>query len=137
VADDGFGVYHLEVIADQRSLIVSSLPNAPGWHLAIDRITVPIETVNGAFVGFFVPGGRSQIVLRYRPRSFDLGLLCFVLAEMCVAAVWIRGIRTRRRNDLLKRANGLARVGRRQNEQKSHFVQEPPSDSIPTNHTLR
>jgi hypothetical protein len=73
------GVFRLHVQAARPTLIASSVPNPPGWILEIDGQRQSIHTVNGAFVGFFVPSGESEISLRYWPRTFTLGLLCCAL----------------------------------------------------------
>ncbi len=96
IEDDGFGGFRLDVRADGGSLVVSSLPRAPGWRLRIDRRPAAIETVNGAFVGFFVPPGSSRVTLRYRPWTFDAGLAGAVLGLAGILAVTLAGRRRRR-----------------------------------------
>lgn len=74
ISGDGFGRFSLICDAEAPTLVASSVPAAPGWRLEIDGSRSPIEQVNGAFVGFSVPAGRSEITLRYRPWTFDVGL---------------------------------------------------------------
>ena len=53
--------------ASQRTLVVTSIPDWPGWT-ARDAAgaTLPLETVNHAFVGVWIPAGRTDVRLSYR-----------------------------------------------------------------------
>jgi hypothetical protein len=63
----------LDVQADGWALLASSDVDLPDWRLYINGQRQPPVTVNGAFVGCFVPPGRSRVVLRYRPEAFEDG----------------------------------------------------------------
>ena len=75
--------------------VATSLPDWPGWRARTDRDEeLPLATVNHAFVGFRAPQGRREIRLRYRPRSFDLGVGAFAAGLVGLAVV--AGARTAR-----------------------------------------
>jgi hypothetical protein len=57
--------YSLRINAPRSTLIVSSIPNWPGW-----RVPFPVVEVNGPFLGFIVPAGRHEVKVAYRPLSF-------------------------------------------------------------------
>jgi hypothetical protein len=117
VTDDGFGTFELDVTAAEESLIASSVPKVPGWRLELDSRSTALETVNGAFVGFFVPAGRSRITLRYRPWTFDLGLAgCGVAVLLAMAATLGRSARPGD-HDLLEGPEGLRGRGSNQRQQ--------------------
>jgi hypothetical protein len=57
--------YTLRIQAPRTTLIVSSIPNWPGW-----RVPFPKVDVNGPFLGFIVPTGTHDVQVVYRPASF-------------------------------------------------------------------
>jgi hypothetical protein len=57
--------YTLHIVAPRTTLIVSSIPNWPGW-----RVPFPKVEVNGLFLGFVVPTGTHEVKVAYRPASF-------------------------------------------------------------------
>jgi hypothetical protein len=57
--------YTLRIRAPRPTLVVSSIPNAPGW-----RVPFPVVEVNGLFLGFAVPAGDHEVEIAYRPLSF-------------------------------------------------------------------
>jgi hypothetical protein len=66
------GLFRLSVEAASATFIASSQPLAPGWRVEVERRRVAIHPVNGAFIGFFVPPGRSQVRVEYAPGPFYL-----------------------------------------------------------------
>jgi hypothetical protein len=56
------------------ALLASSDVNWPGWRAYINGRRLPPVTVNGAFLGCFIPPGGGRVVLRYRPDEYDFGL---------------------------------------------------------------
>ena len=73
--------------APRRTLVATSIPDWPGWT-ARDAAgaTLALETVNHAFVGVWIPAGRDEVRLSYRPRSVRDGLALFAAgAAACVA----------------------------------------------------
>jgi uncharacterized membrane protein YfhO len=57
----------------KRVLIVTSVPDWPGWRAGVAGKELALTTVNHAFVGFWLPPGRHEVRLRYLPRSFCVG----------------------------------------------------------------
>ena len=64
----------LDVHNPSWALLVTSDVNWPGWRVYVNDRRLPAVTVNGAFVGCFIPPGGGRVVLRYRPKEFDAGL---------------------------------------------------------------
>ncbi|HEV8658977.1 MAG TPA: hypothetical protein VGS96_10120 [Thermoanaerobaculia bacterium] len=64
----------LEVQNTGWSVLASSDTHWPGWRSYVNGVRQPPITINGAFLGCFVPGGRHRVEFRYRPREFDWGL---------------------------------------------------------------
>jgi hypothetical protein len=57
--------YKLRITAPRTTLIVSSIPNWPGWLVPFPKLEV-----NGLFLGFVVPAGTHEVKVSYRPASF-------------------------------------------------------------------
>jgi len=87
IEDDGFGRFRLVTIAGAPTLIASSLPNVPGWRLRLNGEPATMEEVNGAFVGFTVPAGHTEVNLHYHPRSFDFGLVLALIGMITLVVV--------------------------------------------------
>jgi hypothetical protein len=91
----------MSVDADAPSLVGTSIPAWRGWRLAIDGRDAPLTRFDHAFVGFEVPAGRHEAVLRYFPASFAWGagisaatvLLCLGIAIR--SRRWLRSTRPR------------------------------------------
>lgn len=81
--------------ASSRALVATSLPDWPGWIAESEGRTLAIETVNHAFVGFRIEPGEHTVRLRYRPRSWTLGIGSFSVG--LVAALLLAAISRRRR----------------------------------------
>lgn len=60
--------------ASSRAFVATSLPDWPGWVAEDGTRRLPLETVNHAFVGLWIPPGRHTVRLSYRPGSWSLGL---------------------------------------------------------------
>jgi len=69
------------------SLLASSDAYWPGWRAYVDGERVPTPTVNGAFLGAFVPPGTHRVEFRYRPAAFDTGTRVSAGALLLIAAV--------------------------------------------------
>ena len=67
-----------------RVFVATSLPDWPGWEAESGSARLPLVTVNHAFVGFWLPAGRHEVRLSYRPASFRYGI---VLAGAAIAAI--------------------------------------------------
>ena len=46
----------------------------PGWEATLDGVEVPLLRANTAFRAVAVPAGEHVVEMRYRPRSFEVGL---------------------------------------------------------------
>jgi hypothetical protein len=81
----------LDVTAETegRTFIATSLPDWPGWEARSGPAMLPLETVNHAFVGFWLPRGQHTVRLSYRPASFRYGvaLSTAAMAALAVAAL--------------------------------------------------
>jgi len=63
----------VSIDAANATVIGTSIPRWPGWKLAIDGRAGDVLAYNRAFLGFAVPAGRHEVVLRYRPDGFVAG----------------------------------------------------------------
>ncbi|HJW95392.1 MAG TPA: YfhO family protein [Thermoanaerobaculia bacterium] len=71
--------FHMHVSAPRYTMIASSTPSWPGWHVeANGRSLRPLE-VNGAFLGFVAPPGESDVRVWYAPWSFRIGVIVMML----------------------------------------------------------
>ncbi|MDP9193047.1 MAG: YfhO family protein [Acidobacteriota bacterium] len=84
--------YKLRIAAPRTTLIVSSIPNWPGW-----RVPFPKVEVNGLFLGFVVPAGTHEVKVAYRPMSFYASSAVALLTLATLLALC-----RRRRADLLR-----------------------------------
>ncbi len=85
--------YRLHVSAPRWTLVVSSIPYWPGWHVRKDGYgSLHLEEVNAAFLGFTVPPGESDITVSYFPASFYGGLAVslITLAALFGFPLWRR-----------------------------------------------
>ena len=87
VVDDGFGGFRLIVDAERPTLVATSLPADRGWRVRLDGGPTPIQQVNLAFVGFTVPAGRTEVDLRYHPRTFDIGIGLSIVGLIALAVL--------------------------------------------------
>jgi hypothetical protein len=65
---------HLTADSQGKGFIVLSDSFDDGWKLKIDGKTAELLKVNGAVRGFWIDQGNHQIVMKYWPQSFDIGL---------------------------------------------------------------
>ncbi len=73
--------------------VASSQPAAPGWIVKVNHRVVPIVRVNGAFIGFWVPPGKSQVSVEYQPIAFRAGVVLCVITIAAMIAVPYRSQR--------------------------------------------
>lgn len=78
-------------------LVVLTDLHYPGWQLRVDGRERPIERVNAIFRGVRLEAGAHQLVYRYAPASFLLGIGLFGLASL-IAAVGLVASRRRLRH---------------------------------------
>ena len=63
----------VEVKAASRQLLVVSESFDAGWRAALDGQPVPVERVNGDFLGAVVPAGSHTVRLQFRPVHLAVG----------------------------------------------------------------
>jgi len=74
IVSAGPSSYRISVDAPRWSLIVSSVPWWPGWTITRNGESANPIRVNGAFLGFAVPPGHSDVRVTYSPWTWWLGL---------------------------------------------------------------
>ena len=91
IARRGTG-YRLTVELAAPAWVVVSAPAWRGWRARAGGRELPTGIADHALVALRAPAGRSEIELRFRPRSFDAGLATSgtALAALLVGAVWRR-----------------------------------------------
>ena len=85
----------VEASVASRAFVATSLPDWPGWIAESNGRALPLETVNHAFVGFWLEPGRHDVRLSYRPASWALGLAAF--SAGCVVCIVLALAAARRR----------------------------------------
>jgi hypothetical protein len=65
----------LDVVSRGENLVVTSDVHWAGWRAYWNGVRRDVVTVNGAFVGVFVPDGRGTLELRYWPDELTHGLM--------------------------------------------------------------
>ena len=63
----------LAIHAREAAVVGTSVVAWPGWKLSVDGKDSPLLSYNHAFLGFRVPAGNHEAVLRYLPDSFLAG----------------------------------------------------------------
>lgn len=83
-ADD----FRMSVAAPRYTFVVSSIPWWPGWKIRRNGRPVTPIRVNGAFLGFVVPPGQSDVRVWYSPMTFWGGvwLAAATLIGICGSA---------------------------------------------------
>lgn len=66
--------------------VATSIPALPGWVVEAGGATVPMERINGAFIGFRLPAGERMATLRYEPVPWRISLWMSVLGMLFLAA---------------------------------------------------
>ncbi|MGC9521871.1 MAG: YfhO family protein [Anaerolineae bacterium] len=75
------------VRTSEEALLVLSDMHYPGWVASVDGISTPLYKANGIFRGVIVPRGEHLIAMRYRPRSFRLGVGLASVAMLTLLSV--------------------------------------------------
>lgn len=76
----------LRAVARQPAVLVFNDANYPGWRAYLDGTSVPIEPANFLFRGVELPAGAHQVVFRYEPASWRIGVWVSLAAFLCLAA---------------------------------------------------
>jgi hypothetical protein len=92
----GSGRYELAVSSRSGGLVVSSASYTPGWVASTRHGPLQVRRANGAFLGFDAPPGVYDVVLRYDPLGWKLGL-ALAAAGGLAALAWGGAARDRRR----------------------------------------
>ncbi len=96
VAREGSG-YRMTTEFESPGWVVVSTPAWRGWRARAGGEELPVAVADHALVAFRAPAGRAEVELRFRPRSFDVGLaLSAATAAALVAAGWRRRARRAR-----------------------------------------
>ncbi|MGX7043108.1 YfhO family protein [Leuconostoc holzapfelii] len=74
----------------QQSLIMTSIPNAPGWHVTLDGRNITPMTVGDYLIAVKTTPGQHTISWRYTPPLFWLGVVISSLALAGVLFAFIR-----------------------------------------------
>jgi hypothetical protein len=88
------GRVRLRADLGSSGLLVTSQAHYPGWSATVNGEPVPLVEAGGLLAAVALPGGVSDVVLRYRPLTFVVGsgLSALALAVGIAAlAVWPRG----------------------------------------------
>lgn len=95
----------LSVDAATPSLLVQGEPFYPGWRAYVDGVERPLLRVNVLFRGVVVPPGQHEVVVRYEPASFRVGM-AISLASLALLGLLLAVPRTVARRRRLSFALG-------------------------------
>ena len=70
----------ISVVAHRTSLLVLTDTYFPGWTSYLDRMPVPTYRTYGLVRGVFIPPGPHQVLFKYEPRSFEIGVIISILS---------------------------------------------------------
>ena len=81
---------HLIVRLDSSTprILVFSETFIPGWEATLDGEPIEIWRANAYYQAVWVPAGTHEIVFRYQPVAFRLGLTIALIALPVLVAVW-------------------------------------------------
>lgn len=73
--------------------VVALSTRFPGWEATVNGHSVPLRRANVAFTAVPVPGGPSDVVLRYRPKSVKYGLALTAGSLLTIAGLMTWSLR--------------------------------------------
>ena len=79
---EGSTVFSCTAEVQTDSLLATSIPVQRGMKLLVDGESVPICTVNTAFVGAWIPAGSHEIDLVFCPPGLKVGIAVSVLSAL-------------------------------------------------------
>jgi hypothetical protein len=84
-----YGLHEIEVEAEMAAagLLVLSDTYYPGWQVAVDGAPAALLRTNYALRGVYLPEGVHQVVFRFIPWAFYVGLILTGLTLICGAGV--------------------------------------------------
>ena len=85
--------YRLHIHAPRWTLVVSSVPVWPGWHIRTSGHFLDPLPVNGAFLGFTIPPGDHDVRVFYMPETFYAGLAASLITIAALVALSVRSRR--------------------------------------------
>jgi hypothetical protein len=92
------GEVSARVVGDDAGVVVLAQDFSAGWTVTVDGRGADLESVDGALMGVFVPGGEHVVRFRYRPGEIRAGAAISVLAGLgCTAAAAAAWLVRRRR----------------------------------------
>jgi hypothetical protein len=84
-----FSLFRTDVSAP--AVLVVSQTFYPGWIAMIDGKESPVFPVDMALTGISLPAGTHEVLLKFRPRSFQLGAALSMMSLICVLALAVWG----------------------------------------------
>jgi hypothetical protein len=70
-----------------RCLLVLTDLDYPGWHAYVDGARTDIRQINALFRGVYFDPGSHEVVFRYQPTSFRVGVWMFVVTLVSAGLV--------------------------------------------------
>jgi hypothetical protein len=70
-------------------VVVVTDAHYPGWEARVDGEPAPVLRANALFRGVPVPAGEHEVVLSYRPHSFQAGVAVFLAAAAAAALAFL------------------------------------------------
>ncbi|MBO9123167.1 MULTISPECIES: YfhO family protein [unclassified Rhizobium] len=77
----------LDVVSQEKSLVVVNDTWAPGWRAEVNGSQVPIFRANYAYRAIIVPAGRSVIKMKYEPLPLIIGIAITALSLIAIGIV--------------------------------------------------
>lgn len=71
------------------SLVMSTIPDAPGWHVYLDGHRVKKLTVANYFIAFKASPGSHELTYKYTPPFFEAGVALSLLSFIFILFSWI------------------------------------------------
>ncbi len=91
------GTWRMVTDASSPQVLRLRLTDVPGWHATLDGHPLALQTYSGVMLQARVPPGRHQVVVRYWPSSFTVGLvLAACSAVALLSAILVERARRRR-----------------------------------------
>jgi hypothetical protein len=84
-----FSLFRTEVSAP--AVLVVSQTFYPGWIAMIDGKESSVFPADMALTGISLPAGTHEVLLKFRPRSFQLGAVLSIMSLICVLALAVWG----------------------------------------------
>jgi len=89
--------FRMRVSAPRWTLVASSIPWWPGWHVSRNGREIEPQQINGPFLGWTMPPGQNDVRVWYAPATFYGGAAASLLTMAALAALATRSRIRRRR----------------------------------------